>query len=136
MAVQRRHEEVLQDPNFYFFSVKHGGKKKGIRSVGATSECDADGLALTSLLLSEGDVGVDQTPGDAAENQNHKALIPHRCHRSQGRFLPDIQAQEVGPGEDVVSSKHHPQVGHQDVLHKTRVSHTSVMERKLLKDSP
>lgn len=69
------------------------------------------------MLLCKGDVGVDQTPGDAAENKEHKILIPHQLDQSRGRFLPDIQAQEVGPGEYVVSSKHHPDVGHQDVLH-------------------
>lgn len=31
----------------------------------------AVGVGLTCLLLREGDVGVHQTPGDAAENKNH-----------------------------------------------------------------
>lgn len=47
LVVQRRHEEVLQDQNFYFFSVKRG--KKGIRIVGATSESDA-GLLVCSCV--------------------------------------------------------------------------------------
>lgn len=37
--------------------------------------------------------------------------------RTQMWFLPDVQAWEVSPGEYVVSSEHHPDVGHQDVLH-------------------
>lgn len=35
---------------------------------------------------------------------------------SPTRLPPDIQSQEVGPGEDVVSTYHHPDVRHKDVL--------------------
>lgn len=53
---------------------------------------DAVGVGLTRVLLGEGDVGVHQTPGDAAPNKNHENLIPHQSNQSQGRFLPDVQA--------------------------------------------
>lgn len=51
------------------------------------------GVGLTGLLLGEGDVGVHQTPGDAADNNNHhKNLIPHQPNQNQAGFLPDVQA--------------------------------------------
>lgn len=50
------------------------------------------GGGLTCLLLRKGDVGVHQTPSDAAENKQHKDLIPHQSDQSRGRLLPDIQA--------------------------------------------
>lgn len=31
-------------------------------------------------------------------------------------FIPYIQTYEVRPRENVVSAKHHPNVGHQDIL--------------------
>lgn len=50
------------------------------------------GGGLTGVLLGEGDVGVHQTPGDAADNNNHKKLIPHQSDQNQAGFLPDVQA--------------------------------------------
>lgn len=35
-------------------------------------------------------------------------------------FIPDIQPDEVGAGENVIFAEHHPDVRHQDVLQKPR----------------
>lgn len=41
------------------------------------------------------------------------------CH-----FIPDIQPDEVGPWEDVVTTKDHSNVRHQDILQEGHVEQT------------
>lgn len=48
---------------------------------------------LFCVFLCEGDVGIHQASSDA-----------------------DVQTDEVGPGEDVVPTEHHPDVRHHDIL--------------------
>lgn len=43
-------------------------------------------MVLTRLLLCEGDVGVHQTPGDAAQNKHNKNLMDASKTRSKCVF--------------------------------------------------
>lgn len=46
-----------------------------------------------------------------------QTLCRHLFHQHpSGPVVPDIQPDEVGPGEDVVSTEHHPDVRHQNIL--------------------
>lgn len=75
---------VLQDHNIYLFSIKqkqrHEKRWSHVRPYAVR-------VARTCLLLCEGDVGVHQTPSDAAENKNHRNLVPHQWNQKQGSFF-------------------------------------------------
>lgn len=40
------------------------------------------------------------------------------------RFIPDIQSDEVGPWEDVVTTENHSDVCHQDILQEGHIEQT------------
>lgn len=75
---------------------------------------------LTCLLLREGDVGVHQASSDAVGTLSSGHLVPEIKTLTFKCVSPDVKANKVSPGKNVVSTKHHSNVGHYDILQESQ----------------